>query len=92
VRIVLDDQQDAVAGDDLAAVVGQLLGRPLGRRRILAALLDQCRGIRRDTDAGGRADIFQRQEEREGAALGGRAAQLDLAAQEICQLAADGEA
>ena len=39
-----------------------------------------------------RADIFHRQIEREGAAVAGRAAQLDFAAEQVRKFAADGEA
>ena len=41
---------------------------------------------------GRRPGVLERQVEREGAALAGRAAQLDLAAEQVGELAADGEA
>ena len=92
VRIVLDDQQDGVAGLDVEPVVGNLLDRR-ARRRGRPALGRRRRprpphGARRRR----RADIFDRQVEREGAAGARRAAQLDFAAEQARQLAADGEA
>ena len=45
VRIVLDDQQDAVARRDIETVVRDVLDRALRRQRKLAALLDQGRRI-----------------------------------------------
>ena len=95
VRIVLDDQQDGVAGLDFQPVVGDLLG-PAARAGTASAGSPagiDGRIVRRGAPAAvGRADIFQRQIEHEGAALAGRAAQLDFAAEQVRQLAADGEA
>src|SRR5882757_7720973 len=91
--VVLDDQQDAVAGLEVEPVVGQLLDDAFGRRRCwlerrwLVVLL-----LRRDARRERRAGIFQRQIEREGRALAGRAAQMNLAAEQARELAADREA
>ena len=90
VRIVLDDQQDHVAGSQLVAIVGQLLERPLGQ-----SVYDSPAGGPRALDhlrGPGRSDILERQVERERAALARRAVQLDLAAEQIGKLAADRQA
>src|SRR5262249_185736 len=91
VRIVLDDEQDRVAGLNLEPIVGNLLDRPLlhcGHDGHVYRLRRAGGGrLRR----GARSDISQRQIQREGAARAGRAAQLDFAAEEVGQLTADGQ-
>ena len=80
-------------GCDLEPVVRNLLDR-----RAPAAALDAgaLRSLARragvDRGGAGGPDVVQRQVEREGAAHAGRAAQLDLAAEQVRQLAADREA
>ena len=70
------------------AVVGELVGQPLGqgdqRHRPAAR--------RRRAQRGARASVHGGQIEREGRAQARRAAQAELAAQQLRQLAADGEA
>src|ERR1700742_5073983 len=89
-RIVFDNQYDAVVWLDIVAVIDDQLRRPFHepllrrvrrRGRSLAALRCRLRG--------GAAYVGQRQEQRKGAALPRDAAQLDFTAQEIRQLAAD---
>ncbi len=89
-RIVLDDQENGVARFEIEPVVGQLLDDPLlrrGRRHRRRVVLRKRRDPRRHRRPG----IFQRQIEREGAALAGRAPQVDFAAEQACQFAADRE-
>ena len=74
-------------------VVGDLLDRAL--RAVVAGSAGGCDATARRAgcgEAGGRPDVLQRQIEREGAADARRAAQLDFAAEQVGQLAADGEA
>ena len=90
-RIVLDDQKNGVAGFEAQPIVRQLLDDPLlcddGHRR-RHAVTRRCADARRDRRAG----ILQRQIECEDAALAGGALQMDLAAEQACELAADGKA
>ena len=84
-RIVLDDQEDGISGGEVEAVVRQLLDDPLLRR---CDLQRRRRGAR----CHGGTGIFQRQIKHEGRALAGRAAQMDFAAEQACEFAADGQA
>lgn len=92
-RIVLDDEQHRVAGRYLMAIVFDMFGRLFGAAVCcrLGEFHDICRrnGLRRNC-AG--ADIGEWQIENEGAADTGGAAQLDLAAEQVCQFAADRQA
>ena len=94
VRIVLDDQQDGVAGLDFQPVVGDVLDGPIGRGRPRAPRrLHRRRPHQRSARTPiGRADVFHRQIEHEGRAFARRAVQLDFAAEQVRQFAADGEA
>ncbi len=91
VRVVFDDQENSVSRFEIEPVVRQLLGDPLLGRGLQ-------RGRRRVAGGGGRAGrhrragIFQRQIKREGAALAGGAVQMDFAAEQTCEFAADGQA
>ena len=92
VRVVLDDEQHGVALLDVVAVVRDVL---LARDRQDVQLAWRSR--RRPTVAAAgarrvRARVVQRQVEGEGAALAVDAGELDLAAQQHGQLAADGQA
>ena len=94
VRIVLHDQQHGIAWLDAVAIVRHRFQRTLGephRRR------QRGIGARRRFDAGDtpgcrRTDIGERQIQRERAADARLAAQLDLAAEQVRQLAADRQA
>jgi hypothetical protein len=88
VRVVLDDEQGRVALLDLVAIVGHLL---LALRRQHRARDRFGGGTRLRLDAVG-PGVVQRQVERERAALARHARELDLAAEQCRQLAADGEA
>src|SRR5262245_34306194 len=91
-RVVLDDQQDSVAGLNVEPVVRNLLDRPVGGSNAEAGRLGAWRRYAaRRPDGGGWADIAQRQIERERRAHAGRAAKMDFAAQQVRQFAADGE-
>ena len=81
----------ASPGYDVETIVGDLLDHPIRRARKFAAFSASA-AAGRDARADRRAGIFQRQIQREGAALAGRTAQLDLAAEQIRQLTADGKA
>ncbi len=95
VRIVFDDQQDGIARLQIVAIVCDALDRLLRQRR-------SCRQLQRRRSrltfclpavAGADGpDVGLRQVEREGAALARRAAQLNFAAQQAGQFAADGQA
>src|SRR6185295_9632160 len=94
-RIVLDDQQHALAGPDVLTIVGQL-GRHQQRRRLasddhLPALLSHqwSRGVRRQVPA---EVVSDRQIQREATALARRALDRDLAAEQATDLAADRQA
>ena len=92
-RIVLDDQQQRIAGLDIQPVVRDLLDIALGRRRQQRDRPSHRTGrIVARPGAAGRADIFERQEQRERTADPGCAPQLYLAAEQRRQLAADGKA
>src|SRR6185437_15630754 len=93
VRVVLDDQQHPVVRPETLAIVRNLLlsrcrqhyrlegrGRRGGRRRALVRAA-RVRG----------PDIVERQVEGEGAAAAGDAAEADLAAEQVRQLATDGK-
>jgi hypothetical protein len=90
-RIVLDNQQNGVAGLQAQTIVRQLLGDALlrhgGHRRRRAIL---CRGAdpRRDRRSG----IFQRQIEREDTAFARGTLQMDFAAKQARKLTADSKA
>src|SRR6516225_5227225 len=89
--IVFDDQQYRVSGLENLAVVWELFHRHLGqpnRRESRSSRRVYCRGKR---DHRRRAHTFDRQEEREGAADPRSAAQLDLAAKQVGQLATNRE-
>src|SRR6266702_5112474 len=90
-RIVLDDQQHGIARLDPGTVVRDVLLRDLGGAHGAHAV---TRGADRRQRAlfDSRADIVERQIERKGAPAAWRAAQLDLAAEQVGELAADGEA
>ena len=86
-RIVFDDQEDAISRFEVEAVVRQLFDDPLLGSRCLG---EGRRG--RGTRCNGGTGICQRQIEHEGAALAGRAAQVNFAAEQARQFAADGKA
>ncbi len=91
-RVVLDNEEHGIAGFDPFAVVGDVLGRDLGdadgpQHVAVTGGADR----RHDALLGGRPDIFERQIEGEDAAAARRGAQLDLAAEQVGKLAADGE-
>ena len=95
VRVVLDDQQDRDRPAGCRArSSGICFDRALRQRRAAC----QRRHVQRHGLAAVRAaaldgpDIVDRQIERERAADAGRAAQLDFAAEQVRQFAADGEA
>ena len=99
--LVLDDQEDPVAGLDRVAVVAADLGLggtagepPRGDGRSARARRGPARGAR-PSAAGGRAadgHVVQRQVEGEGAPLAERALDPDLAAEQPGDLAADRQA
>ena len=91
VRIVLDHQQDAVAGLDIHPIVGNVLDRPIGWRGRQAVRCGRLHRARR-SDGVGWTNVFHRQVKHECRALARRAVQLNFAAEQICQFAADGEA
>ena len=68
------------------------IGRSGAAMTKAAAGAARAGSLRHAADGGRGADISQRQIEREGAAHAGRAAQMDLPAKQVGQLAADGEA
>src|SRR5262249_36140552 len=78
---------DAVAGHDVEPIIRNLLRD--GRRGKLLLALDQRRRVGSNADRRGRPGIFERQIEREARALAGDRAQLDLAAEQARELAAD---
>jgi len=87
-RVVLDDQQDGISGFEIEPVIRQLFDDPLLRHGLQCrhgSVERRGRGPRRDRRAG----IFQRQIEHEGAALAGRTAQVNFAAEQGRKLAAD---
>jgi hypothetical protein len=89
-RIVFDDQENGVSGFEIQPVVRQLLDDPL----LCRDLQHRRRIVRRsgmDARRHRRSGIFQRQIEHEGAALAGRTAQVNFAAEQACKFAADGE-
>ena len=91
-RVVLDHEQDRVAGLDFEPIVGNLLDRPLRHDMDAGRVHHHLhRGGGRRLGRRARADVFQRQIEREGAAHVRRTAQLDFAAEKVRQLAADGK-
>ena len=91
VRIVLDDEQHGVARLDGVAVVLDVLFARDGQNREFAGLGRARRWSMRSVALSG-PDVVERQEEGEGAALPVDAGELDLAAEQHGQLAADGEA
>src|SRR5215469_5015509 len=94
VRIILDDEQGGIAGHNLLAVVEDRLDRLLGdTRRGHRPGYSRGRTVRTGAPRWeGRTDVFCRQIERECAAAAGRTAQLNFAAEQVRELAADGEA
>src|SRR5579859_5270548 len=88
-RIVLDDQQDRIARLDVGPIVRDRLDRAL--RNDMHA--DQLRGRQCGADSRvqrhARPDILDRQIEREGRPRAGQAAQVNFAAEQVCQFAAD---
>ena len=97
-EVVLDDQEDLVAGLDVVAVVVGLVGElhrrafALGRQRLDRVLLDLLPGRSVPGALRPRRRVARRQVQGEGAARPGRADELDLAAEELRELAADREA
>src|SRR5262249_11382471 len=91
VRIVLDDEQDRVARLDLQPVVGDLLKRSLRQPDRMGCGRMRRRRVRcwARSRRRRRADIFERQIEREARAYARRTAQVDLAAEQVRQLATD---
>ena len=92
-RVVLDDEQYGIALLDRAAIVlnrfdgalGRCGGNKLGLERLQSTRAIDWPGAAR------RTGIMQRQIDREGAAHVGRAAKLDLTAEKVRQLSADGQ-
>src|ERR1700733_5829999 len=89
--IVLDDEEDGVARLDVHAIVRDWLDGPLRHDMQARGLgyggCSAARGLAMDCRT--RADIFDRQIERKGRAAVGRRAQMDFAAEQARQFAAD---
>ena len=97
VRIVFDDEQHGVAlhrgcGDRLRCAASCSATTAAGEEDGACGNCAPCRSFRLDEGGSGGADVGLRQVEREGAALAGVAAQLDFAAEQVGQFAADGQA
>src|SRR5207253_11359891 len=91
-RIVFHDQQNGIARMNFEPVVRDLLGRALGGGDLHSDRRSTEGGSGGRRAGGGRwAAVFQRQIKRKGAAHAGRTAQMDFAAEEVRQLAADRE-
>src|SRR5690606_32570719 len=92
VRIVLDDQQHLVVRlDDVAVVLHGILAGGPEQRAVAAGGKGRGRGGGGDRRADG-SGVVKRQIQREGAALAVHAGELDLAAEQGGELAADREA
>src|SRR5262245_42164876 len=91
-RVIIDDQQNAVAFVDLAAVIGYhfLRVRDCARRR--GRLLDWRNARYEVRNGASGATIHKRQVQGERTSLSGGTLQLDFPTQQYCKLAADGEA
>ena len=94
VRIVFDDQQNSIVGLQIVAIVQNLLDRMFRHDDI--GQLEWHRGryrspFRRCQLRRGRSDVGERQIQCERAALAGRAAKLNFAAQQACEFTADGQ-
>src|SRR5579862_4556702 len=90
-RIVLDDEQHKVVGLDGVAVIGDPLDAlHVGNRRVWQHPGRGGGGL--DATVLHRAGVGERQVEGEGAAAAGDAVEANLAAQELCQFAADRQA
>ena len=91
VRIVLDDQNHAVAWREVVPVIDDLLDRPLGqtrlRQRAGGGRLHAFRG--HGSPQRGAAKISERQVQREGAARARGTAQLNFPAEQVREFAAD---
>src|SRR6202034_1308573 len=91
VRIVLDDQNHAVARREVVPVIDDLLDRPLDqtclRQRAGSGRLHALRG--HGSPQRGAAKIGERQIQRKGAARARRAAQLNFPAEQVREFAAD---
>ena len=95
VRVIFDDEEAQVTGLEGETIVGDRFGRPeppCGVPRNAASAGSGRRSVSPNARARPGRRYFMRQIEREGAAAAGGAAQVDLAAQEVGELAADGEA
>ena len=92
-RIVLDDQQDGVAGLEVEPVVRDRLDWALGQRRERDARRAQAEpGCRRSCARGRQwTDVLRRQVQRKRTAALRYAAQVNLAAEQVCEFAADRE-
>ena len=93
VRVVFDDEEAQVTGLEGETVVGDRFGspEPPWACRGNAASAGSGRGGVADRKSADGPSILHRQIEREDAATAGGAAKVDLAAQEVGELAADGE-
>ena len=93
VRIVLHDKQQGIACLDGVAIVGHNVERTFDQphRRRQDCFCARCRFNPGSSVRGRRSDIGERQIQRERAAHAGFATQLDFAAEQIRQLAADRE-
>ncbi len=91
-RVVLDDKQDVVARIQIHPVVRDRFDRALGCDVQPGKLLRHRRRSRRRMRRHGRTDIFDRQIKREGRPLTRRAVQVNFAAEQARQFAADGKA
>ena len=94
-RIVFHNQQDRVVRLKIIAIVRDLLDwmfRHNDIRQLNRQVRRGCFPIRQRQPRCGRSNIRQRQIQRERAALAGRAAKLNLAAQQASQFTADGQA
>src|SRR5579862_1775128 len=92
VRIVLDYEQDLVAGLQIHPVIGDRLDHAL-RGNVQSGKLRRrhWRGCRRSVERHSRSDVFDRQIERKGRAGAGRTAQMNFTAEEARQFTADGK-
>ena len=90
-RIVLDNQYDAVVRREVGPIIDDLLDWPLDQARLrryaMAGRLRAVRGRRRSQRSA--AKIRERQVQRKSAACAGRAAQLNFSTQQIGEFAAD---
>src|ERR1051326_1172696 len=90
-RIVIDDQQNAVAFLDFVAVIGQNVLRVCDREHRRGRLPERSRNTRCGPRNGARrTTIHKWQVQSESTSLSGRTLQLDFTAQQYRKLAADG--